>query len=199
MGSTVAKNKDGVSDSVKGKIASKHQHSHLNRLWKARLFVCFIMLALAFIGLIIMDLHSSGYWVYSRIMALSYAILSIWLFWYCHRGEHKIHTSTFWHQLLHWLGLMLAIYITSLFVDSGVMGSVQAGLVTLILLALAVFLAGVYTSAAFMFIGVTLMVFAGAASYVEAYLSVMMIPLFLVVAGIVYLIMLYEKRKAKKS
>lgn len=145
-----------------------------------------------------MNIHSQSYWLYSRIMAVAYALLSIWLFWYLHRGEHKIHTSTIWHQILHWAGLLVAIYITSIFVNAGVMGTTQAGLVTLTLLALTVFLCGVYTNPSFMLIGIMLMVFAAVAAYVEAYLSVIMIPIIIIVAIVIYLIIHFERRKAKK-
>ena len=130
---------------------------HIKR-WKARLFVSLVMLGLAFLGLIIMDLHPRSYWLFSQIMSALYALLSLWLYWYLNRGQHKVDGSTIWHQLLHWLGLLLAVYITSVFVSTGVMASIQAGLMTLTLLALTVFLAGVYTDTAFMLIGITLLI-----------------------------------------
>ena len=40
---------------------------HIKR-WKARLFVSLVMLGLAFLGLIIMDLHPRSYWLFSQIM-----------------------------------------------------------------------------------------------------------------------------------
>ena len=169
------------------------QRSH--RRWKARLFVCIAMLTLAFIGLLVMDLHPKGYWVYSRIMASLYALLSLWLFWYLNRGEHKVHGSTIWHQMLHWLGLLLAVYLTSIFVSTGVMGSMQAGLVTLTLLALTTFLAGVYTDVFFILIGITLAIFAAGAALIEAYLSALMIPVILIAALVIY-IMLHREKKS---
>jgi len=162
--------------------------------WKARLFVCAAMLALAFIGLIIMDLHSKAYWEYTRIMAGSYAMLSLWLFWYLHRGEHKIHGSTIWHQMLHWLGLLLAVYLMSIFISTGVMGTTQAGLATLTLLSLTIFLAGVYTDTAFMLIGITLAIFAAGAALIEAYLSALMIPVILVAGLAIYIMLRREKQ-----
>ena len=167
----------------------------IRRRWKARLFVALAMLALALVGLIIMDLHPRGYWVFSQIMAGCYAILSLWLFWYLNRGEHKVHGSTIWHQLLHWLGLLLAVYITSIFVSTGVMASVQAGLMTLTLLALTVFLTGVYTDTSFMLIGITLAIFAASVALVQAYLSALMIPVILLAALVIYIMLHREKNK----
>jgi len=183
----------GPDSNSNNELSKEDRTKHSHKRWKARLFVCITMLALAFVGLIIMDLHTKAYWLYSRIMAGLYAILSLWLFWYLHRGEHKIHGSTIWHQMLHWLGLLLAVYLTSIFVSTGIMGTTQAGLVTLTLLALTIFLAGVYTDTSFMLIGITLAVFAAGAALVEAYLSALMIPVILVAALVIYIMLHREK------
>ena len=167
--------------------------------WKARLFVSLAMLTLAFVGLIIMDLHPRGYWIFSQIMAGCYATLSLWLFWYLHRGEHKVHGSTIWHQLLHWLGLLLTVYITSIFVSTGVMASLQAGLMTLTLLALTVFLTGVYTDTSFILIGITLAIFAAGAALIQAYLSALMIPVILLSALVIYIMLHREKKRSTKD
>ncbi len=171
----------------------------VTRRWKARLIVSLIMLLLAFIGLIIMDLHSRSYWIFSQVMSGSYAILSLWLFWYLHRGQHEVQGSTIWHQLLHWLGLLLAVYITSIFVNTGVMASLQAGLMTLTLLALTIFLAGVYTDVSFMLIGIMLAIFAVGAALVQAYLSALMIPIILLTALIIYIILHREKKRTSEK
>lgn len=172
---------------------------HLNKRWKARVFVSLAMLVLAFIGLIIMNIHATSYWIYSCIMAVLFALLSLWLFWYLNRGEHKVSTSTIWHQLLHWVGLMFAIYIVSLFVGTGIMGTMQAGLVTLLLLALTIFIVGIYTDLSFVLIGITLAIFAAAAAMIEAYLSVFMIPILIAAAIIIVFIIQHQHRKAKQS
>ena len=128
-------------------------------------------------------------------MAGLYALLSLWLFWYLHRGEHKVHGGTIWHQLLHWLGLLLAVYITSIFVRTGVMASLQAGLMTLTLLALTIFLAGIYTDTSFMLIGITLAIFAASAALLQAYLSALMIPVILLAALVIFVILHREKKR----
>lgn len=172
---------------------------HINKRLRARMIVSLIMLALAFIGLIIMNVHSRSYWLYSRVMAVVYALLSISLFWYLNRGEHKVSTSTIWHQLLHWLGLLCAIYLVAVFVNTGLFGTTQAGLVTLTLLALTIFLSGVYTDPSFMLIGITLAIFAVGAALIEAYLSVLMIPVIAVAAVVIYLILRFQKNKEHKQ
>lgn len=170
-----------------------------HRRWKARLFVSICMLVLALVGLIIMNIHSPAYWFYTQIMAGIYAVLSIGLFWYLNRGEHKIHRSTIWHQLLHWLGLICVIYLIAIFVNTGIMGSTQAGLVTLTCLALTIYLAGIYSDISFMLIGVTLAIFAAAAAVIESYLTVIMIPVLIIAAIVIYIIVHRQRRKEQDS
>ena len=116
-----------------------------HKIWKARLIISIIMLVLALIGLIIIDMHSHSYWFYTQVMSCIYAILSLWLFWYVHYKQQALKVATIWHQILHWLGTLLLIYLTSLFINTGMMGTTQAGLMTLSMLALSIFLCGVYT------------------------------------------------------
>jgi hypothetical protein len=174
-------------------------HVNLTRRWKARLIVSLAMLAFAFIGVVLMSLHARTYWIYSRFMALAYAIMSIWLFWYLNRGEHKVTANSLWHQILHWVGLIIAIYLVSLFVSSGLIGSLQAGLVTLTLLALTVYLSGVYYNPTFMLIGLTLGIIAAAAALIEAYLAFLMIPIILIVAVVIYFITHRQKHREHKQ
>lgn len=170
------------------------QH-HLKRRWRARLLVCIIMLFLAVVCIGLVDLHSAGYWFYSKVLSVSYAVLSIGLFWYLNRGNQAFNKTTIWHQLLHWAGLLVALYLVGLFVKSGVMNSLSAGIVTLTLLALTIYLIGVYSDITFIFIGITLATLAYCLTYVQAYLAVIMIPVILLSATIIFFIVHHEKHK----
>jgi len=167
--------------------------------WRARLIVSMLMLMLAFLGLILMDIHSASYWLYSRLMAIAYALMSLFLFWYLDHGEHGFSYSTVWHQLLHWCGLLFSIYVVTVFVNTGVMGTTQAGLVTLTLLSLTVFLSGVYTCPSFLVIGLVLGMLAAAAAMIQAYLMVVMIPVILLTGVFIYFLTHHEKKKAESS
>lgn len=146
-----------------------------------------------------MDMHPRSYWLYSRLMAIVFAFLSISMFWYTHRGQHRNITSMILHQMLHWLGLLLSIYLVDVFVNSGIIGTTAAGLITLTLLALATYLSGVYSNPSFMLIGIVLGLFAAGAALIQAYLSVVMIPVILITAVIIYLLSRHEKRKVNDS
>ena len=168
---------------------------HLQKRWKARLFVCAIMLVLAFICIGLVDLHSSGYWFYSKILSGSYAILSIWLFWYLNRSNHQFRQSTVWHQLAHWAGLLVALYLINLLVNAGIMSSLTAGVVTLILLALTIYLIGVYSDITFIFIGLMLAILSYCLTYLQAYLSIIMIPVIVIAAVVIFFIVHRDKKR----
>ena len=168
---------------------------HLKRRWRARLLVCAIMLLLAFITVGLVYFHSTNYWFYSKVLAGSYAVLSIWLFWYLNRGSGNFNGASVGHQIFHWLGLLVALYLVDLFVSSGVMNSLSAGVVTLTLLALTIYLIGVYSDITFIFIGIMLAVLAYCLTYVQAYLSIIMIPVIILAAVIIFFIVHLEGRK----
>jgi hypothetical protein len=161
---------------------------------QVQLAICLVMLALALIGLVVMNFYPAAFWKYSLWMAFLYAVMSIGMFLYTHRGQ-DLFFSTVWHQLLHWLGMLLAIMVIFTFVRTEVITSIQAGMVMLMLLAFSIFLAGVYADPFFMIIGLVLGVFAVAASYIHAYLPLLMIPVILVAAGLIFVLIHHEKKK----
>ncbi len=162
---------------------------------RMRLIISLVMLILAFVGLVISDVHQDGAWDYWRIMVPVFAVLCLFLSWYLRRKKHVITATTIWHEVVHWLGLFLAVYLVSLFVDIGIIGSFQAGLVTLILLALTTFIGGVYVEITFLVIGVALGFFALGAAYLTEYLYSIMLPITVVVALILFLLARRRKKK----
>lgn len=168
-----------------------NSHSHL----KWQLFICTAMLALALLGLMVLYFYPQGYWTYSRIMALLYAALSVGLFLVSNR-QHVF--ATFWHQMLHWLGLLLAILVLMIYVRTGVISTLQAGLVTLLLLGFSIFLAGIYISPFLMLLGGILGVIAVVAAYIQAYLLIIIVPVILIAVG-VFFIFMRHKQKVKSN
>lgn len=164
-------------------IVIQKYHHH----WKMRLLVGFLMLGLSFIGLIISDLRQNGAWNYWRVMVPVYAFLCIFLSWYLRRKQKIIKPTTILHELIQWLGLALSVYLVSIFVNIGLIGRFEAGLVVLTLLALTIFIAGIYVESTFFLIGLLLGIFAAAAAVMAAYLYTVMLPLTIVVAiGLVW-------------
>jgi hypothetical protein len=167
--------------------------------WKARLIVALIMLILAFIGMVITDVRTTGGWDYWKKIVLAYAVLALWLSWYVKRQTQVIAPVNLWHELLHWVGLIAAVYLVSYYVHLGIMSRFIAGLFQLTLLSLGIFIAGIYIEATFLFIGIMLGLFALLAAAVVEYLYAFIIPLLILSAGLIVLIVLIARKKSKKS
>lgn len=155
---------------------SQSELSSLAHYWKARLFVGGVMLMMALLGLVIIDLGIQRSWFYWHVMIVGYALLSLWLSWYLRHKKAYFGTASFQIEILHWIGLMLSVYLVSILVDAGILSRVSAGFVVLILLALTMFLAGLYVDQSFILISATLAIFIAIAALMQAYMQIIMIP-----------------------
>lgn len=169
-------------------VIEKHHHH-----WKMRLFIGLIMLGLSFIGLIISDVRANGSWDYWRWMVPVFAILCLFLSWYLRHKKRIMSVTTIWHELVQWFGLALAVYLVSVFVNIGLMGRFEAGLIVLTLLSLNIFITGIYVESTFFFIGILLGLFALAAAVLAAYIYTIMLPITVGVA--ILLIWVARKRQ----
>ena len=151
-----------------------------------------IMLGLSFIGLIVSDVRQNGAWLYWRVMVPVFAGMCLFLSWYLRRKQHLITPTTIWHELVQWFGLGLTVYLVSIFVNIGLMGRFEAGLIVLTLLAFNIFVTGIYVEATFFIIGIVLGLFALAASLLAEYLYTIMLPITVGVA--VLLVWIARKR-----
>jgi hypothetical protein len=162
--------------------------------WKARFGVALIMMILAFIGLVVTDMHRDRAWDYWRLMAIVFALLCLSLSFYLRRRQAVTAVSV-WHEIIHWTGLGGSIYLVSFLVNLGIMGRFEAALMVLTLLSLTTFLAGIYTDISFMVIGILLGCFVAGIAYVEEYLYGILLPLVVIAAGV--LIYLFKKAKTR--
>lgn len=169
-------------------IVIKKHHHH----WKMRLMVAIIMLGLSFIGLVVSDIRQNGAWNYWRVMVPVFAFLCLFLSWYLRQMQKIMTVTTIWHELIQWFGLALAVYLVSIFVNIGLIGRFEAGLVVLTMLALNTFITGIYVEPTFFVIGILLGLFAAAAALLAAYIYSIMLPLTIGVA--VLLVWLARKR-----
>ena len=167
--------------------------------WLARLIISMTMLILALIGLILSDVYQDGSWNYWRIMVPVFAGLCLWLSWYLRRKEHSMSIAKVWHEIVHWFGLFIAVYLVSLFVNVGLLGRFEGGIVVITLLALTTFIAGVYIEMTFAIIGILLGVFSAAAAFLQVYLYSVMIPVTLVVAAFLFWFIYQQKHKPSPS
>lgn len=168
-------------------VIEKHHHH-----WKMRLIITLVMLFFSFIGLIFSDIRQNGAWDYWRIMVPVFAALSIFLSWYLKKNKSALTKLSIWHELIHWSGLALAVYLISTFLHIGLTGRFEAGLVILVMLGLTTFLAGIYVEPTFCVIGLLLGVFAITAALLATYIYTVILPLTIAVA--VFLVWLARKR-----
>ncbi len=137
------------------------------------------MLFLAFLGMVVTDIRQSGGWDYWKWVVPVYALLALWLSWYVRRQMQIITPITLGHEVLHWLGVIAAVFMVSFFVHLGIISRFIAGIFDLTLLSLGVFLAGVYIEATFIFIGIVLGLLAAMSAFVVQYLYAVMVPILL--------------------
>ncbi|MCI5052668.1 MAG: hypothetical protein MRY21_05990 [Simkaniaceae bacterium] len=134
------------------------------------------MLVLSFLGLVVADVKTDGAWVYWRWMVPIFAVLCLWLSWYLRRKGHSLSIVKVYHEVLHWVGLIVSVYLVTLFVEIGVMNRLDASLVVITMLALTTFLAGIYIEVTYVVVGIILGLFAAGAAFAEAYLYTVMLP-----------------------
>ena len=165
--------------------------------WKSRFIVCLFLLVLSFIGMILTSIKPNWGWVYWRIMAVVFAVVCLWLNYYLKRKAAN--GPAIWKELLHWLALLLAIYLVAVLENTGIFGSLEAGITVLAMLSLTVFLAGLYIDTAFILLGIVLAVFVVVATLVEAYLTVIIIPVAVIAAVVLFLVVRSSRPKRNQS
>lgn len=166
--------------------------------WKARLAVGIIMLILAFVGMVLTDIRTEGGWGYWKWVVPVYAILALWLSWYVKRQQQTVSRITIWHELFHWVGLILTIFLLSYLVHLGTISRFIAGIFQLMLLSLTVFLAGIYIDSIFILIGIVLGIFALLTAVLVHYMYSLVV--FIIVAAIIVAaIWIWISHKRSKS
>lgn len=145
-------------------------------LWKARFAVGIVMLVLAFFGMVITDVYKGGSWDYWKWVVPVYALLALWLSIYVKKKKETYSPRVLVNEALHWSGLIGTIFLTSYFSGLGLMSRFEVGIIHLVLISLAVFLAGIYIESIFLFIGLCLAAFAFLAAVFVEYIYAIAIP-----------------------
>jgi hypothetical protein len=137
--------------------AKDHQRLFsLNRSWKIAGLAALIMILLALVGVGLTNLGSSAASAYWVSLVPIYGLLCIGTAWA--RTEHVgLNRSQVLHQLLHWLGIGVALGLDFVIRGTGEETGMAAGMNALLLLGLGCFLAGVHLEWMFAIVGVLLM------------------------------------------
>ena len=98
-------------DSLHDKDLIRIRTSHL----KERLIVSLILLVFSTLGVFITVFAPSFAWHYWLIIVPIFAVLCIWLSWKVSKNHH-IKGSTVWHEIIHWVALLAAVFFSFGFV-----------------------------------------------------------------------------------
>lgn len=154
------------------------------------------MLVLAFLGMVITNVNQAGGWDYWKWIIPVYAILALWLSWYTRQKTDAVRPITIWHELIHWAGLIMTVFIVSYLQEIGTISRLAAGLFDMLLLSLAIFLAGIYIEATFFVIGIAIALLALFSGFILQYLWAFVIPVLVAAAVIAGLMVWLSNKKA---
>jgi hypothetical protein len=149
-----------------------------------RFFASLLMLIIALIGVILTDFSphfSANYWFYAIPV---FAVINIILSWHAALGHRQFVIA--WHELLHWLALLVCIFMVYIFVHMGVFSNVLAGIFMLTLLALTTFLAGIHFDSMLIIIGIILMLFDLLSAVFVQFSMVIVVPIVVVAAILIF-------------
>jgi hypothetical protein len=116
----------------------------IHRSWKIAAVTSVIMVLLALIGVGLTTASSGAAPVYWISLVPVYGLLCIGTAWSRKRPDGGLDRSAILRQVLHWLGIALALWLDFFIRGTGAESSLGAGLNALLLLALGCYLAGVH-------------------------------------------------------
>src|SRR3972149_3450015 len=164
----------------------KKSFSFSHHPFKARFFTGLFMILLAFIGLIVTEVKKDGgldYWI---VVSVLYVFSSLFLSWYLRHKEESHAVALIWHEIFHWFGLLLSVYLVTELVRIGMLNRFAASLVVVTLLGLSTFLAGVYIEKTFLLIGLLMGGIVVLIAFLTEYIYFFSIPLALVLIGLLF-------------
>jgi len=156
-------------------------------LTRTDFWIFVFMLALAILGAAVSQAVDTGGRYYWLALVLIYAAISITRTYLRARDQAQSLWSMIGAQVLHWVGVLVAINIILLFESSGVSDRGPAADYSLLVLALSCYLAGVHFDWTFMLLGGLLAVIAVGLGYLDQFsIYLVTIPLALLATWIVY-------------
>jgi hypothetical protein len=155
------------------------------RRWRFWAFCA--LLGLALIGMGVTETTEGGGSLYWLILLWVYAFFSLGGDWVQARQRHVSFRSTIHLHFFHWLGALVAIHIVFLLERHEILARDGASDVSLVILALASYLAGLHFERLLVVIGVLLAMMAVIGAFVELYtLWLFIIPTSLIAGWLVY-------------
>lgn len=136
---------------------AEDQHAKAPHHWKIDGITLAVMLGLSLIGLAVTQGAPNGAWECWLLIVLAYAGISIW-----RAVNNKRTEGSTWSKikkpLLHWASLLVTFKVLVMLEQTNLMSRDAAADCSLLVLALASFLAGVHFDRLFLFVGVFLLI-----------------------------------------
>ena len=136
---------------------AEDQHPKVPHHWKLDGITLAVMLGLSLIGLAVTQGAPNGAWECWLLIVLAYAGISIWRAINNKRAEGST-WSKIKKPLLHWASLLVTFKVLVMLEQTNLMSRDAASDCSLLVLALASFLAGVHFDRLYLFVGVFLLV-----------------------------------------
>ena len=149
--------------------------------------VLLVLVVLSGIGVAVNDYSPKSAFRYWLWMAPTFGVVCIVAAWWraAIRGESVV--TAVQRQLLHWVGVVGAVYLIYLLQSTGRMENEAAGLAALIVIALSAFLAGVHTDWRLMVLGAVLSITVAGFAILEQMIWIVVLPAMLVMVVVVVL------------
>ncbi|MEI8300254.1 MAG: hypothetical protein WCG10_01400 [Chlamydiota bacterium] len=173
---------------------SESQQPRLLYPWKARFIVGTLIIILSFFGLVLTDLWQKTSWIYWRATAITSALLCLWLSWHLRKEFHSFSFTSLIRECFLWIAFLGSIFLLSLFVKVGVMGTFAAELSIVTMLAFTLLIAGIYIEPSLLITGIVLALFALGAAYLHLYLYTILLPIAVVSIALLLLLAYYTKK-----
>jgi hypothetical protein len=148
--------------------------------------VIIVLITLSVIGIGITDFSPADSYKYWVAMVPLFCGACLILEWSRARGKGTKWTTMLRTQLLHWIGLLVAVRLVFEMLHKGRLDNENTGLVILLLLALSTFIAGIHLGWRLCLVGGFLGAALVAATYLEEYVWILLI-IGLAVLAIVFL------------
>jgi hypothetical protein len=156
-----------------------------------------VLSVLIMIGLFLTNINHLRARFYWSAMFPIFGIASL-----CHELlGHRRHPGQVWksilQQALHWLGPIIAVWIVFLQLERGQMSADGVALVTLVILAVTCFMAGVHMDRSFYWVSAVLALAAVVGTEVEAYIWALLAIAIVAIAIAVFAAMMLRRRKTE--
>jgi len=137
------------------------------------LYIFIILIFLSILGVGIADAFEiAAHWYWAAMVPVFFGAC-LYLEWQAIKQSGADARQVFFRQVLHWLGALASIFLAFFLREIGSLDNQTTGLILLLLLAQATFLAGVYTGWLFRLLGMFLGLCLILVAYMEHYVGVL--------------------------